>query len=223
MSKILGAVKARFSKLNQSLKDTIKRTVDDYKAAASDTAENIKSRPARSLLNTAAFCGAIYLYKTVPEEQNFHASLVEASNDLLLVGDAIRNPVPDNHVQKIMQYTTKGMLRYRHFGVFSVVYFSDYDRDERTYLSQCKYTNPTWSELPSRVVDIGCMGKWWKLRWVMTDFDVNFEEHSKEFNHYYEELWDHIRTFFGYTYFNNLIAQPLKTQLYVATAADDKV
>uniref|UniRef100_H2ZAD5 Uncharacterized protein n=1 Tax=Ciona savignyi TaxID=51511 RepID=H2ZAD5_CIOSA len=183
--RILSATKSFFSRINQSVKDALIRTANDYKAVAQESAENIKKRPIRSIVNTMPFVAAFYFYKTAPKEQSYLDSVVEASNDLLLVGEHIRNPNSDKHVQKIMWYSARGMLRYFNLKLFTVVYYSDYSEEERTYLSQCKYTNPTWTELPSRIVDIGILNHWWRLRWVMTDFDVNFNENSKEFDHLY--------------------------------------
>ncbi|CAK8677743.1 unnamed protein product [Clavelina lepadiformis] len=194
---------------------------NDYKDSALGTLTEAKEKPFRAFFYTSACILSYTLYKTTPSEAQYNAALVEASNDLLLLSDTERNKTTDNYVQYLLQFSCKGMLRYKHMGFFSLIYHSNHDKDARTYISQCKYTNPRWHHFPKRVMDVGLLGRWWRLSYTMTDYDVDFKVLPKEFNQFHESYVDFVKKVFGYSYFSNLHAQPVKCHGYVFTSPDE--
>ena len=97
--------------------------------------------------------------------------------------------------------------------MFSVVYSSEYSAHNRSYVSQCKYSNPRWNEKHKHVLDIGAFGKWWALQYHMTDYDLDF---YPDFKSKAEEWWYLVRRVcFGEGYFTGLKSQPLVLSYFV--------
>ncbi len=55
-------------------------------------------------------------------------------------------------------------------------FFSDFDEGCGLYKSQCEYLKPGYLDFLDRVVDIGCMGRWWMADKFLKDYDINPEE-----------------------------------------------
>ena len=198
-----------------------KPIVYDYKAAGEDLLLDMKQRPIKAAIYTTIFATGLYSYHHVPTESNFHGTLVEASTDLMTIGDDIINDEAYDHTQHVYGLYSKDMLRYKWMGLFSIVYSSDYDKHNKAYLSQCKYTNPRWNEIYRNVIDIGFCDTWWVLKWKMVDYDVNFKEFPLEFESIFERYAYILKRVFGFSYFSNLTSQPLVTSYYVNM--EDKV
>jgi len=192
----------------------------DYKFAALDTLADIKARPAKAIFYLSLCSGGYIAYRTVPSEKDYHAGIVEASNDLLLVADSIKNKNSDAYVQKCLYYECKGLLRYQHFGLFSLVYYSEQDINNKSYIATCKYSNPRWTEFHKYIVDIGFVNTWWKLQWEMVDFDIDFEQLPKDFDKVYDKYFDFIKRAFGYSFYSDLVAQPSQRLMYVNMEED---
>ena len=186
----------------------------DYKSAAEGTWTAAKNRPYRSIFYTGCTVFAFVAYKTSPCEESYLANIVESSNELLLCGSE-RSQKTENYFQNIFQLWSKGMLRYKNLGLFSIVYYSEHNKETKSFKAVCKYSNPRWHNMPEYVLDIGGLGRWWKAKYIMTDYDVDFAEIPKDFNGSFQKYFDFFKAAFGYSYFNNLKAQPIKTKIYV--------
>ena len=210
----------RLKSLQKSWSSKLKEVARDYKSAAEGTVEAAKLRPFRATFYTASTVFGLVAFKTTPSNASYIAKLVESSNELLLCGSE-RSKYADDYVQSIFQRWAKGMLRYTHCGLFSIVYFAEHNFETKSFKATCKYGNPRWKDMPNYVIDFGFLGRWWKLNYVMTDFDVDFSEIPKEYKHVLDKYYDVLRTSFGYSYFNNLKAQSRSSKLYVETVAND--
>ncbi|NWH82949.1 TIM29 translocase, partial [Piaya cayana] len=58
----------------------------------------------------------------------------------------------------------------------AVVYEAPHAADAALYAAQCRHLRPRWRDLPSRVLDVGFLGRWWVLAARLRDCDVNEEE-----------------------------------------------
>ena len=74
----------------------------------------------------------------------------------------------------IRKLDREGRLGHQSFFLFSVVYSAHVNTDlcefSKTYLS------PRWSEYLDRIVDVGCLGKWYYMDNAMLDYDINEDE-----------------------------------------------
>lgn len=220
MAKFSLALKSKLQSAKRHLIIKLTEIKSDYVAAGKDTWADSKMHPLKSLIYVGAFSFGIYTYKHVPSESNYIATVVECSNDLLLQSDATRNKDSDKFVQSVLGLCNGDRLRYKRLGFFSVMYTAEFNKDNRTYVAQCKYTNPKWMEFHKRVLDIGFLERWWILQYIMTDYDVDLNEMPKEFNSVWSKYFDHLKMLFGYSYYH-IKSQPQKASLYVFTPADD--
>lgn len=181
----------------------------DCKAGVVDSWQSAKKSPIKASIYTGLFIFGLCSNRTIPKERSFEQALVSITNDTVLLSDKVRNKEADSHVQRLSTYIAKGQLRYRNLGLFSVVYYSEYDKDNKFYESQ--YVKPKWSEYPSYIVDVGFLNCWWYLQYCTTDYDINFEEIPKDLNTRKEIAMDYFNRLLGVSYFGNP-ALPLSEQ-----------
>jgi hypothetical protein len=56
----------------------------------------------------------------------------------------------------------------------------NYDGDLAVYKATCSYLKPKYLTFHERIVDVGFVGKWWKLQEYMIDYDINDEEWKEQ-------------------------------------------
>ena len=136
----------------------------------------MKAKPAKSVFYLGALAGVGYLMKTNPTECDFRGQILECSNELLLLGDAIRNPNSNGHIQDLIESYNAGHIRRLNLGVCSLMWLDDYDATVDLYEARCKSTRVRWLDMKDRIVDIGVMGRWLWLEKALIDYDINPEE-----------------------------------------------
>jgi len=52
----------------------------------------------------------------------------------------------------------------------------DFDSNCGLYKSQCEYLTPGYLDFLDRIVDIGCLDRWWFAEKALKDYDINPEE-----------------------------------------------
>ncbi|XP_033116294.1 mitochondrial import inner membrane translocase subunit Tim29-like [Anneissia japonica] len=171
-TKATGFFRRQFKKLSEYLK----ALGSDYKNVAMDTVSDAKARPVKAtvyIVTAAAFSYAAHLN---PSLESFCQELCNASNDLLLVGDRIRNPNSDNHVQMLLKYQSKNLIQRQNFLFFSFIWYNNYGSEVSLYNAKCKHLSVGWFDMPSRCLDVGFLGRWFYLQKAMQDYDVNEKE-----------------------------------------------
>jgi hypothetical protein len=118
--------------------------------------------------------------KKNPSATDFYSQLTDFANDMATVGEPIRNPASDAHIQYLVKCANAGLLRRFTFGVFSVMWVDNFDASVDLYEARCKLLKVGWMEWPKRIVDYGVLGHWWKLEKAMTDYDVNPTEWTEK-------------------------------------------
>ncbi|KAM4747889.1 mitochondrial import inner membrane translocase subunit Tim29 [Rhinophrynus dorsalis] len=154
----------------------MKSLLHDYAEACKDIAVGAKERPGKAALYISLITGAGVCYSKAPSEDSFQASLLEASDQLLLLSPWTRSGKSDQHVQRLMDLRNQGRLLHLNLFLFSVIYEAPYESDCNLYRAHCQHLQPRWSDFPSRVLDVGFFGRWWFLHNKMKEFDVNEDE-----------------------------------------------
>ncbi|TFJ98345.1 28S ribosomal protein S18b, mitochondrial [Platysternon megacephalum] len=108
------------------------------------------------------------------------------SGTLLLLSPWIRNGGSEGHVQRLTKLRNQGRLRYQSLVFFSLVYQAPFDAEAALYQAHCKHLKPRWTDFPTRILDVGFLGRWWVLNSKMKDSDINEEE--------FKYLPEHLRT-----------------------------
>ncbi|XP_044134765.1 mitochondrial import inner membrane translocase subunit Tim29 [Bufo gargarizans] len=157
----------------------MKSLLHDYKEAVKDIVVGAKEHPVKAGLYLSLLGGVGVCSSRAPSEDSFRCSVLESSASLLLLSPWTRSGTSDRHVQRLIDLSNQGRLRYINLLVLSVVYEAPYDPDCDLYNAQCPHLQPRVVDFPSRLLDIGFLGQWWLLKNKMEDFDINEDEFSQ--------------------------------------------
>ncbi|XP_059847932.1 mitochondrial import inner membrane translocase subunit Tim29 [Hypanus sabinus] len=148
----------------------------DYREACKELFVGARDSPGKAAFYGLLLAGAGTCAYNSPTDKSFQAALLESSNQLLLLSPWVRSGRADHHIQKLITMQNQGRLRHQSLVLFSLMYAAPYDADTSIYDAQCKYLVPRWSDFPSRVLDVGFLGRWWVLGSKMKDWDINDDE-----------------------------------------------
>uniref|UniRef100_UPI00398F253F mitochondrial import inner membrane translocase subunit Tim29 n=1 Tax=Pristiophorus japonicus TaxID=55135 RepID=UPI00398F253F len=148
----------------------------DYKDACKEIFVGAKNHPGRAGFYCTLLAGGFACGYNNPSDNSFQATLLESSNQLLILSPWVRNGQSDRHVQNLVTIKNQGRLRHRNLLLFTLVYTAPHHPKTSLYNAQCEHLKPRWSDFPSRVLDIGFFGKWWILSSKMRDWDINDDE-----------------------------------------------
>ncbi len=148
----------------------------DYKAATKDIFTDAKNYPYRATFYITTLTCATYAWTRNPSDIDFDSTLLDASNDLVLLSDAIRNPDSDAFIQRCTVLRNEGVLRRMNLLVCSVMWWDNYDKDLALYDAQCDHLKVKWRNFQERILDVGFLGRWWYLNRAMEDYDINYKE-----------------------------------------------
>ncbi|MBN3302022.1 TIM29 translocase, partial [Amia calva] len=135
-----------------------------------------RERPIRAALYVSLLGGAWGCYRSNPGPASLQGRLLEASNALLLLSPWVRSGAADGHVRGLLRLQDEGRLRTLSLGLVTVAYSAPFDPDSCLYEARCPPLRPRWIALPDRLLDLGCLGRWWVLERKLRDFDVNEDE-----------------------------------------------
>ncbi|XP_031844902.1 mitochondrial import inner membrane translocase subunit Tim29 [Nomia melanderi] len=150
----------------------------DYKGVAEDIVKECKERPIKVSTYTALTAFCVYLNKYNPDECSFREYLLQNSMKLMQVAEPLRNPISENHVKWLEQCYNEGVIRRLNLGIISIIWIDNYDKVCSLYKAVCPYLRPRYITFHERIVDIGCLDKWWILENKMKNYDVNEAEFS---------------------------------------------
>ena len=156
---------------------------------AEETLQDMKARPIKSSIYLTLLGTSGYLFKTNPSELDYRVKLIDYSHDLLMLGQAIRNPDSDSHVQRMLRYYNTGQMRRFSFGVCSVMWVDNFDKDVDMFEAHAGPLKVGWLEWKDRFVDVGYNGKWHWLTEAMEDYDINPNEWHDDINDKKRKVW----------------------------------
>lgn len=150
--------------------------INDYKVVAQETIQDCRDRPVKAsfYISLLSFVGV--LYKTNPTEREFRQELIEDAQEMLLIGEPIRNVNTDKYLCGLLEAQRDGRLRYQSLLLFSIIYFDNLSKESDLYEARCKLIKPHWMDFHKNVVEVGISGRFLNLRKAMLDYDVNPEE-----------------------------------------------
>ncbi|XP_015782115.1 mitochondrial import inner membrane translocase subunit Tim29-like [Tetranychus urticae] len=167
------------SRVSKKITEFISLLFNQYKNTLVEIKDGMVQRPIKSGFQLSTLTGLIYLLNNNPSEQCYLDQLLTARNDLLVVGDNIRNPSSFEFVSFLNQCQGERTLKRLDLGVISLLLRMDLSPDCALYINQCDFLKPTYMELlTERLVDIGVAGRWRVLDRKMIDYDVNPDEWS---------------------------------------------
>ncbi|KAG8236130.1 hypothetical protein J437_LFUL001611 [Ladona fulva] len=156
-----------------------KNLILDYKEVGVDTVKSVKERPLKAATYISGLGVILYLVKNNPDEHNFQSAFISCLNDISVVGETIRNPSSQEHLDFLQRCYNANVLRRLNIGIMSFIWVDNYDSVCKLYKAQCTYLQPKYSTFHERIVDVGFLNTWWGLRKYMEDYDVNPKEWEK--------------------------------------------
>lgn len=150
----------------------------DYTNTVVDVVNHCKTRPINASIYATLLATGVYLHKHNPDENSFKEQLLQSTIKLMQVGEAVRNPVSENHVKWLGQCYNEGIIRRMNLGIISLIWLDNYDEICSSYKANCPYLQVKYTTFYERVIDFGILDKWWVLESKMKDYDVNEAEFS---------------------------------------------
>ncbi|XP_049872180.1 mitochondrial import inner membrane translocase subunit Tim29 [Pectinophora gossypiella] len=145
----------------------------DYKQMLIDLRNDIQDEPKKAFKWTVGL-GMLYLLgKNNPDELDFKDNLKRIGNDIVMVSEPCQNPKSIEHLRFLETCYNAGVIHYSNLGIASIMYTSELNDSCDLYKSQCKYLQPSYFSFPSRIVDVGFMGRWWNIYIKTSNYDVN--------------------------------------------------
>lgn len=92
------------------------------------------------------------------------------------VSENIRNEESVKHIELVERFFNEGILRRMNFGIFSIIWLDNYDRDCFLYKAVCPYIRLHFLEFFERIIDIGVLDRWWIMEKKMMNYDINDKE-----------------------------------------------
>ncbi|XP_053612121.1 mitochondrial import inner membrane translocase subunit Tim29 [Plodia interpunctella] len=145
----------------------------DYRQALQDLRTDIQDEPKKALIWSTTLVSMYALAKNNPTELDFQDNLKRLTNEVALVSDDCRNKAATEHLRILDMSYNQGVIHYGNLGIASVMYTSELNESCDLYKIQCPYLKPSHLSFPSRIIDVGFMGRWWNIYVKTTNYDVN--------------------------------------------------
>ena len=174
-------------KLRERIKKNIKAAYEDYKDVAIHTVKESKLHPFKTITYLSIIGGFYAAYKTNPSCLNYHSSLIDSSNDMILLGSGIRNKKCEFYLDQVNKLDNLGLLEHRDYLFFSLIKHTNFNPECDLYEKRSKHLNKPsrWNILNypnlflqnlSTIVDIGLFNNWIILNKRLENCDVNDDE-----------------------------------------------
>ena len=158
------------------LEERLHNIYADYKEVTIETAKEIRDKPIKSAAIFGAIGTLFYLNKHKPTESDYTAQITVAAQDLMMVGDPIRNQTSDKFVQNVNDHINKGTLRCMNLGVLSLIWYDNFSKEVDVFEAHAGPLKVGWLDMKERILDIGILDRWIKLEEAMMDYDINPDE-----------------------------------------------
>lgn len=145
----------------------------DYRQAIQELRTDIQDNPNKAFKWTAGLITVYALAANNPSELDFKDNLKTLANEVVLVSEDCRNPKSIEHLRFLDMGYNQGVLHYRNLGIASVMYTTELNDSCDLYKINCEYMKPSYLSFPTKIVDVGFMGKWWNIHIKTTNYDVN--------------------------------------------------
>ncbi|EGT38987.1 hypothetical protein CAEBREN_22781 [Caenorhabditis brenneri] len=171
------SVRGFFQRTGISIKEYFQRMGRDYATVAKETAAGCKERPIKAAVVFSGLGFLTYAYRTNPTELEMLDYLCERRQQLVLVPTSEHNPTTTKELVSRDFFLSQNRLHHYNLWFFSLLVASDHNDKLRIYSSQDSNLKEwPWTELWNNIVDVGALGKWWKMDTAFVDYDINTDE-----------------------------------------------
>ncbi|XP_043658622.1 mitochondrial import inner membrane translocase subunit Tim29 [Drosophila teissieri] len=148
--------------------------VRDYTEVAVGVVRESYTKPKKALLYGT---GMLFVYQAGlknPGEEAFMTLLRGATNRMITVPAELQNPVSADYLLTLERAINQKKLRLLSLGICTILWVDLYDEDDCTYPAICEYTNVGVFNFHERIIDVGFWNQYWRLKWKMHNYDVNY-------------------------------------------------
>ncbi|KAK9700497.1 Translocase of the Inner Mitochondrial membrane 29 [Popillia japonica] len=151
-----------------------KTVCKDYKDVAVDLKNDMKTKPAKSVLVLSGLGFTTFCAYHNPDENHFKNTFIKASNDVILIHPRMQRQETIEHLTFIEKAYNRNILRHLNLGLFSFIWIDNFSKDCHLFEAHCPYLQLEYSTFPGRIIDFGFLNTWWVLAKKMTDYDINY-------------------------------------------------
>ncbi|GAB1603131.1 mitochondrial import inner membrane translocase subunit Tim29-like [Argonauta hians] len=166
----------------EKIADYFHNIYSDYKLVAVETVQSMRERPVKASAYVSLISAVGLLIKSNPNENSFLMEIMENANKLALVGQPIRSPRTEKHINFLTENMRDRKLVHINLGVLSLIYEDNYSQGLGLYAAQCGKLKTPWLEIYKNIVDVGISGYWVYLDSAMKDYDINEDEWDNDGN-----------------------------------------
>lgn len=152
----------------------MKTVCNDYKEVAVSVRSDLRKKPMKAAALFTGFGFMTYSITHNPNEQSFRAKFIQSSNDMSLVSLGLVNPAAFEHLKLIQTCYNRDLIRYRNFGLFSIIWVDNYSDQCDMYETNCSYLRLPYRRIVNKVIDVGFLNIWWIISRKMLDYDINY-------------------------------------------------
>ncbi|SPP86854.1 mitochondrial import inner membrane translocase subunit Tim29 [Drosophila guanche] len=148
--------------------------VRDYSEVAIGVVKETYTKPKKSV---AYGTGILCLYKAAqhnPDDEAFMTVLRRQTNRMIMVAPELQNRVSADYLLMLERAINQKKLRFLSLGICTLVWVDLYAEDDCTYPAICEFTKVGYLNFHERVIDVGFCNEFWRLKWKMRDYDVNY-------------------------------------------------
>lgn len=151
-----------------------KALLSDYGDVATGVVKGAVEKPKKAVFYAISGYGLYQCTQRCPDEDEFFRQFCLATNNMILVPSALQNPKSADYLRRIQGDLNQNRLRCLSLGIFSILWEDLYDKEDCTYPAICEYTQVTFSNFHEHIVDIGFWNQFWRLKWELYNYDVNY-------------------------------------------------
>ena len=148
--------------------------VSDYTEVAVGVVREARNKPKKALVLGTITYGLCSAYSRNPDVETLMSCLRYWNNEMSLVPGQLRNPESVEYLTELEQAVNQHRIRTISLGVLTLLWLDKFDEDDCTYGAVCDYTRVRYWNLPQQIVDVGFWNQFWRLRWKMNNYDVNY-------------------------------------------------
>lgn len=135
----------------------------DYRDVSLDLVKEIRAKPSKAIIiGTSGWLATAFALHN-PNATHFRDTFLQAANDSSVVHHTLVKPDVLEHLKFVESCYNCNLIRHTSFGLFSIVWVDQSSKECKAFATQCNYLKLGYTDIPSRIIDIGFLDTWWVL------------------------------------------------------------
>ncbi|EDV99528.1 mitochondrial import inner membrane translocase subunit Tim29 [Drosophila grimshawi] len=151
-----------------------KGLMSDYAEVATSVVKESYARPKRTLIYGTAIVALYQMAKNNPDQYAFSSLLRTQTNRMITLPPEQQNSESSDYLVMLERAINQNKLRLLNLGICTLLWVDMFDEDDCTYPAICEYTTVNYLSFHERIIDVGFWNQYWRLKWKMHNYDVNY-------------------------------------------------